>query len=90
MGPLPLAIPNAFPALRGVLFDPPDPPNRRGRRAKGRLSSSRCEIAAGHFFELVPMVMTLCLVTVLHDWSDKEAARVSRIAGAQSRRMAAC
>ncbi len=70
----------AHPALHGVLFDLPNglqgaPP------VLARLGvTSRCDLAPGSFFEKVPAGHDLYLMkSILHDWSDDEAARILRV-----------
>lgn len=78
-GSLLLAILNTFPALRGVLFDLPETAEQARQAIAGAPSSSRCEIAAGNFFEAVPHGHDAYVLShVLHDWSDQEAALILR------------
>jgi hypothetical protein len=58
--------------LRGIVFDLPE--TVRDEASLG----DRCTFVAGNFFESVPPGDVYVLSTVLHDWSDEQAARILR------------
>jgi O-methyltransferase domain len=60
------------PGLRGIVFDLPE--TVRDEASLG----DRCTFVAGNFFESVPPGDVYVLSTVLHDWSDEQAARILR------------
>ncbi|HSP73418.1 MAG TPA: methyltransferase [Gaiellaceae bacterium] len=60
------------PGLRGIVFDLPE--TARDEPALG----GRIRFVEGSFFEHVPEGDVYVLSTVLHDWSDEDAARILR------------
>lgn len=58
------------PTLRGIVFDLPE--TTRDETTFG----DRLEFVSGSFFESVPRADAYVLSTILHDWSDDEAARI--------------
>jgi O-methyltransferase/methyltransferase family protein len=74
------AILNAYPHIRGTLFDQPDVV----ARAKAVLVESgivdRCSIVGGNFFETVPEGADAYLMrVVIHDWEDDEAVAILKV-----------
>jgi len=68
------AILKAAPQARGVLFDQPHV--TAAARAAG-MESERLRMSPGSFFEdPLPSADCYLIMQVIHDWSDKEAARI--------------
>ena len=66
------AILDAYPGMRGVLFDQP-------HVVDGAVVGERCEVVAGSFFEAVPEgADAYVLKAILHDWEDEAAVRILR------------
>jgi hypothetical protein len=71
-GALLLALLDAYPALRGVLFDQP-------HVAAGVELGERGEVVTGSFFESVPDGGDAYLLKwIIHDWEDAEATAILR------------
>lgn len=71
-GHLLAAVLDSAPQAEGVLFDLPAVAARAAERAHPRM-----RIVAGDFFkDPIPPCDAYMLMTVLHDWSDAEAARI--------------
>jgi hypothetical protein len=72
------AILNAFPGLRGTLFDRPDvAADARTRLAAAGLGGERVTVVGGDFFEGVPAGGDVYVLSrVLHDWDDDKAVRI--------------
>jgi orsellinic acid C2-O-methyltransferase len=69
---------SATPGLHGVLFDLPQVVARAPEILTGEIAA-RCEIVRGDFFESVPEGADAYLLKgVIHDWPDKDAARILR------------
>jgi len=65
-----------FPSPRGLVFDLPDVV---GAIPPADLMDGRMSVAAGSFFEGVPVGADLyLLVRVLHDWGDEDCRRILR------------
>jgi hypothetical protein len=77
-GALLIALLQAHPRLRGVLFDRPQMLEAARAAIEGASVADRCELAAGDFFEAVPRGDVHLLSWVLHDWDDGRAARILR------------
>jgi O-methyltransferase domain/Dimerisation domain len=75
-GVLLAAILQKHPGLRGIIFDLP----HVVEGAKPRIGSlgleSRCEIAAGSFFEPLPAAESYILKSIIHDWDDAHAIAI--------------
>jgi O-methyltransferase domain/Dimerisation domain len=68
----------ATPGLHGVLFDLPAVVTRARGILTGEIGA-RCEIVAGDFFDCVPEGASAYLLKgVIHDWPDRDAARILR------------
>jgi hypothetical protein len=78
-GILLVAILEANPAARGILFDLPHViATARSAVAMNGLSQ-RCELVSGDFFEAVPEGADLHLLKqIIHDWDDESATRLLR------------
>lgn len=77
VGALLAAILNAYPSMRGVLYDQ----SQVAIDAQSRLAAAgvvdRCEIIGGDFFESVPSGGDAYLLKhVLHDWDDGDCQRI--------------
>jgi hypothetical protein len=76
-GQLLSAILNAYPSMRGAVFDLP----RCAEAAKMQLADAsvidRSEFIGGDFFESVPNdADALILKSVIHDWDDEQSCRI--------------
>lgn len=73
------ALLQAHPHLDGVLFDQPHVIRQAGDGFARELGAGRLELVGGDFFEEIPVQAQLYLLkSVLHDWSDEDAARILR------------
>jgi hypothetical protein len=73
-----VAILNAFPSMRGILFELSETAEQARQAIEG-IPSSRCEIAVGNFFESVPYGHDAYVLShVLHDWADDQALVILR------------
>jgi hypothetical protein len=73
------AILNAYPHVRGTLFDRPDVAATARTRlaAAGEGLAERATVIGGDFFESVPGGGDVYVLSrVLHDWDDEEAVRI--------------
>jgi hypothetical protein len=68
---------SANPKLRGVLFDLPSVVAGADGLRTGSLTG-RCQVIGGDFFQSVPESDAYLLKGVVHDWSDRDAARILR------------
>ncbi|MCL4395382.1 MAG: acetylserotonin O-methyltransferase [Chloroflexi bacterium] len=76
-GALIAAVLQAYPATRGVLFDLPGAVEAGLERLRSMGLDSRCQVVAGSFMEEVPAGGDAYILSrVLHDWDDREAARI--------------
>jgi O-methyltransferase/methyltransferase family protein len=67
------AILDAYPQVRGVLFDQP-------HVVAGVDVGVRCEVVPGSFFDAVPEGGdAYVLKSIIHDWDDEEAVRILRV-----------
>jgi O-methyltransferase domain len=71
-GTLLLALLQAQPGLRGIVFDLPETVRDDARFGE------RCSFVAGSFFESVPRGDVYILSGILHDWDDEPAAQILR------------
>jgi hypothetical protein len=67
-GTLLAAFLDAYPHLRGILFDTPS-----GATA---IVDERCEVVTGDFFEAVPAADAYVLKSVIHDWDDERSVTI--------------
>ena len=78
-GAILIGLLGANPALRGIVFDRPEPAERARKKIHEAGLASRCEVVAGDFFEAVPKGGDAYLLKhVIHDWDDEQAARILR------------
>lgn len=71
------AILNAFPGVRGTLFDRPDVAATARTRLAAAGLAQRTTVVGGDFFEGVPGGGDVYVLSrVLHDWNDDEAVRI--------------
>jgi hypothetical protein len=76
-GELLAVILNAYPALRGAIFDLPSCAEGAARHLADAGVSGRCEFVAGSFFESIPSgADALMLKSVIHDWNDERSIRI--------------
>ncbi len=78
-GALLTGILNAYPALRGTVFDLP----RVAEGARAKITAAglagRCDVVSGDFFEAVPSGGDAYLLKhVIHDWDDARASAILR------------
>ncbi|HXX45046.1 MAG TPA: methyltransferase [Candidatus Acidoferrales bacterium] len=65
-----VAILDAHPSCRGILFDLPE-------GAAGYVPHERIEVVTGNFFESVPAnADAYILRTIVHDWPDEQAVKI--------------
>jgi orsellinic acid C3-O-methyltransferase len=69
-----LAVLEANPALRGILFDRPDEVVEHVLDGEG--VAGRAEVVAGDFFESVPPADAYLLKRIIHNWDDEQSVRV--------------
>ena len=69
-GSLLLALLEAYPQMRGVVFDLPETVRDESR------IGDRCTFVEGSFFEKVPPGDAHILSTIIHDWDDASAQRI--------------
>src|SRR5262249_27474001 len=78
-GTLLVAILEAHPTMRGILFELPEVAAGARRRLEDAGLAQRCAVIAGDFFHAVPEGGDLYLLSkVLHNWDDARAAAVLR------------
>lgn len=75
-GALLLAVLDAYPGARGILFDRPDVVAQAETRIAASPLAARVECAGGSFFEHVPPGDLYLLKQILHDWDDGECGRI--------------
>jgi hypothetical protein len=67
----------AYPALRGVLFDQPEVVESASTNLAAAGVADRCEIVSGDFFVEVPQGGDLYLLRqIIHDWDDARATLI--------------
>ncbi|HEX7811036.1 MAG TPA: methyltransferase [Burkholderiales bacterium] len=77
LGAAACSILQAFPALRGVVFDLPHVAQRAREYIAARALSDRCEFTGGSFFEAVPRGADgYFMKHILHDWGDEECLAI--------------
>lgn len=73
------AIVEAYPHLRGTVYDLPPVVERARAAASGEAATERYAFTAGSFFEHVPPGADVYLLKqVLHDWDDVRATHILR------------
>ncbi|HWE91004.1 MAG TPA: methyltransferase [Pseudonocardiaceae bacterium] len=86
IGTLLLAVLDANPAIRGVVFDLPDVVSQARTHIAARGLAGRCEVVGGSFLDAVPTGGDAYLVSrILHDWDDETCVRILRTCGAALR-----
>jgi hypothetical protein len=76
-GGLLTGILNAYPAMRGVLFDLPHVIESAKSRIQESRVAERCETVSGDFFQSVPEGGdAYALKFILHDWNDEQSVAV--------------
>lgn len=73
------------PALSGVLFDQPHVVAGAGPVIEAAGMAGRIEVVGGDFFQNVPEGDAYIAKSVLHDWSDDDAARILQAIRAAAR-----
>ena len=69
-----LAVLEANPSLRGVLFDKPDEVVKHRLDAAG--VADRVDIVAGDFFVAVPPADVYLLKRIIHNWNDEQSVQI--------------
>src|SRR5215470_1353660 len=76
-GALLIGVLDANPALRGIVFDLPEPAARARANIEASGLAGRCQAVGGDFFEAVPTGGdAYVLKHVIHDWNDERAAAI--------------
>jgi len=76
-GTLAAAIVQAHPALQGWVLDRADAEGAAGALIRSRGVASRCRFVVGDFFVALPPGRDVYLLkSILHNWSDADAARI--------------
>lgn len=76
-GALMVAILRRHPNLRGIIFDLPGTAEEAKSLLESHGLSNRCQVVGGDFFEAIPGGGDVYVLQhVLHDWDDKNAARI--------------
>jgi hypothetical protein len=70
------AILQKHPGLRGIVFDLPHVVEGAKPRIESLGVGSRCEIAAGDFFQAVPRADSYVLKSIIHDWDEARAVTI--------------
>ena len=74
-----IAIMEANPAMKGILFDLPHVVERAKERVFNVGLSGRCRLECGDFFESVPSgADTYILRHIIHDWDDEKSLAILR------------
>jgi O-methyltransferase domain/Dimerisation domain len=78
-GTLLTALLEAYPELRGVVFDQPHVVAAASRLLRERGLSNRCRVESGSFFDGVPADGdAYVLKHIVHDWEDAQAVAILR------------
>jgi hypothetical protein len=76
-GALLVGILDAYPTLKGTLFDLPQVVERARPRLREFDFAGRCEVVGGDFFAEVPVGADAYLLKhVIHDWADERAVAI--------------
>jgi hypothetical protein len=70
------AILQKRPGVRGIVFDLPHVVEGAKPRIESLDLASRCEIAGGDFFKIVPQADSYVLKSIIHDWDDGRAITI--------------
>ncbi len=76
MGTLLMALLDAYPGSKGILFDLPGVVEQARPGIAASPMAGRVEIIGGSFFEEVPRADLYTMKQILHDWSDEESSRI--------------
>jgi len=69
-----ISILQAYPHLRGILFDIPHVVERAQEQFERAGLADRCDLIGGDFFESVPRGADACLLRhIIHDWNDEKS-----------------
>ena len=79
------AILQKHPGLRGIVFDLPHVVEGAKPRIESLGLASRCEIASGDFFQIVPHAESYVLKSIIHDWDDTRAITILKNCAAAMR-----
>ncbi len=79
------AILQKHPGVRGIVFDLPHVVEGAKPRIESLGLASRCEIASGDFFKIVPPADNFVLKSIIHDWDDARATTILRNCAAAMR-----
>jgi hypothetical protein len=78
-GALLMAVLDKVPHARGIVFDEEYVVEETGRILKQKGYDTRCETAAGSFFDFIPANAEAYLMKmVLHDWNDQDCVKILR------------
>jgi hypothetical protein len=76
-GSLLIAVLQAFPQLRGLLYDLPGVVARAQANLQAAGVAERCQVVSGSFFESVPSGADAYLMRhIIHDWDDVRATTI--------------
>jgi hypothetical protein len=76
-GALMLAVLEATPGLKGVIFDQPYVAERTAEVIATRQLAERCRVVPGNFFGSIPAGADAYMMKyILHDWHDADALRI--------------
>jgi len=74
-----IALLQANPTMRGILFDLPHVIERAKERVAAAGLAGRCELVAGSFFESVPAGADAYFMRhIIHDWEDEKSLTILR------------
>ncbi|MCA9016410.1 MAG: methyltransferase, partial [Planctomycetaceae bacterium] len=69
-----ISILQAYPNLRGMLYDLPHVVERAQAQFEQAGVADRCELIGGDFFESVPQGADACILRhIIHDWNDDKS-----------------
>ena len=78
-GRLLASVLQAYPSMRGILFDLPQVVDSVGTVLEAAGVADRCQIVGGSFFDGVPEGSDAYMLSmVIHDWDDERAAAILR------------
>jgi hypothetical protein len=83
-GALLLAILQANPGTKGIVFDAPQVAAGATDAIKAAGMSDRCRGEGGNFFEKVPGGDLIVMKNIIHDWNDAKATQILRACRAAS------
>ena len=79
------AVLQKHPGVRGIVFDLPHVVVGAKPRIESLGLASRCEIASGDFFKIVPQADNYVLKSIIHDWDDTRAIMILKNCAAAMR-----